>query len=201
MVASAWHKVSKLSIQDNVEVRWQFLNNNDDFLFCFFWNRNCSLVWVIFRHVLSKQWWQMVHENGTGICCPFLKQGSQLNNVLVKVQVVGLGPKEFPVWPCHPVVHQCQGKDIHGNRITLSIVEDTFQLLVPISHVDGEELDYILSVEVQGRSCFKEIVESIALEACHKWWLTAHGAVGQPGIRHPFFSSPPGPSTSHAIRI
>ena len=37
-------------------------------------------------------------------------------------------------------------------------------------------------VEVQGRSCFKEIVESIALEACHKWWLTAHGAVGQPGI-------------------
>ena len=57
---------------------------------------------------------------------------------------------------------------MHGNRITLSIVEDTFQLLVCISHVDGEELDYTLPVEVQGRSCFKKIVESIALEACHE---------------------------------
>lgn len=57
---------------------------------------------------------------------------------------------------------------MHGNRITLSIVEDTFQLLVPISHVDGEELNYMLPVEVQGRSCFKKIVESIALEACHE---------------------------------
>ena len=57
---------------------------------------------------------------------------------------------------------------MHGNGITLGIVEDAFQLLVPISRVDGEELDCTLPVEVQGRSCFKKIVESIAPEACHE---------------------------------
>ena len=149
MVASARHKAN---------CRFRTTVKSDDN----FWitvmtvslrNRNCSLVTVIFRHVLSNQWWQMFHENGTttGICCPFLKQGSQLNNMLVKVQVVGLGPKEFPVWPCHPVVHQCQGKDIHCNRITLRIIENTFQLLVPVSHVDGKELNYMLSVEAASK--------------------------------------------------
>ena len=121
----------------------------------------------------------MFHENGTttGICCPFLKQGSQLNNMLVKVQVVGLGPKEFPVWPFHPVVHQFQGKDIHCNRIT----QDHWEHF-PTSGSCQPCRWQRTQLYAVCRSCFKKIVESIALEACHKWCLTAYGAVGQPGI-------------------